>query len=441
LVSVQSSPTLSVKIAKRDDMIGIRNAVMGMLVLLLFLGQNEASLIQNLLRRDLIQTWMRIKPVQPRIDVLQDDIPDGWVVQTWGYATAIYRIVTDQFVAGQDAVSIQRTNTAGGVALAQDVTVPVTSQLLLSVYSKGVGGAIQVLGGGDTLGWLYIPAADMWRNYRLTFQVSSNVNTIRLLLRGGELGVIYFDEAYLGVVSNGREESNLLKNSGFEEDGLSGDPLIWWFSEVAAPIEQNDFPRGIAYMNIEDMLTGNSSAIQQRARELGGNCSESPAMTGWLLARGEDFERAGGVFAREQLYLVAIKLAPNCPQPYAALADLYARSQSCWRAAELYKQAAHLSEGTPPSGYYFFQEGLLRQRCTGELEQAAVAFKKAEQSSGWEGAVWYYGAAPYFLGQVWEALGHPREAVEAYRRVLTCEKCAEYHKAASDRLASLGVAH
>ena len=423
-------------------MSAVRNAVMGLLVLLLLLGNSGASFTQNLLRRDLIQTWMHVKPSKTRSNVLNDDIPDSWSVQTWGGATAIYRIVTDQVFAGQRAVSIQRTNIAGGVALAQDVTVPATSRLLLSVYSKGVGGAIQVLGGGDTLGWIDIHAADTWFNYRLTFQVPSNTNTVRLLLRAGDLGVIYFDEAYLGVASDGRAETSLLANPGFEEDGVSGDPLIWWSSEVAAPVKQNDLPRGIAYMNIGDMLNGNSLAIQQRARELGDNCSESPAMTGWLLARGEDFEQAGGVFAREQLYQLAIKLAPNCPQPYAALADLYARAQSCWRAAELYKQAAQLSEGIPQiTGYYSFQEGLLRHRCTGELEQAAIAFQKAEQSSGWEGAVWYYGAASFFLGQVWEALERPREAVEAYRRVVACEKCVEHRTAASDRLAILGVTH
>jgi tetratricopeptide (TPR) repeat protein len=421
-------------------MSAVRNAMMGLLVLLLLLGQNGASLMQNLLRRDLIQTWMHVKPATSS-NVLNDDIPDSWSVQTWGGATAIYRIVTDQVFIGQRAVSLKRTNTTGGVALAQEVSVPANSQLLLSVYSKGVGGAIQVLGGENTLGWMDIPATDTWQIYRLTFQVPSNANTVRLLLRAVDLGVIYFDEAYLGIASDGIAAANLLGNSGFEEDGVSGDPLIWWSSEVAAPVKQNDLPRGITYMNIGDMLNGNSSVIQQRARELGGNCSESPAMTGWLLARGEDFEQAGGVFAREQLYQLAIKLAPNCPQPYAALADLYARAQSCWRAAELYNQAAHLSEGTPLSGYYSFQEGMLRQRCTGELEQAAIAFQKAEQSSGWEGAVWYYGAAPFFLGQVWEALGHPREAAEAYLRVLACEKCVEYRTAASDRLAILGVTH
>jgi len=421
----------------RDHTSDVRNAVIGLLVLLLLVEQSGANLSQNLLRLGLIQTWMRVKPAQPRVYALNDDIPDGWVVQTWGGATAIYRIVTEHVFMGQRAVSIQRTNTTGGVALAQDVSVPANSQLLLSIYSKGVGGAIQVLGDGDTLGWINIPAANAWSNYRLMFRVSSNVNTIRLLLRAGDLGVIYFDEAYLGVASDGRAESNLLGNSGFEEDGVSGDPLIWWSSDVAAPVNQNDLPRGIAYMNIGDMLNGNSSAIQWRARELGSNCSENPAMTGWLLARGEDFEQAGGVLAREQLYQLAIKLASNCPQPYAALAELYAQAQSCWRAAELYNQSARLSEGTPLSGYYSFQEGMLQYRCTGELEQAVIAFQKAEQSSGWEGAAWYYGVAPFFLGQVWEALGHPDEAADAYRRVVACGKCVEHRVTALARLQAL----
>jgi tetratricopeptide (TPR) repeat protein len=426
---------------QQDDMPGRRNALVGILVLLLFLGQNATGLTQNLFRSDLVRSWMRIKPAQPGSNALHDDIPDGWVVQTWGGATAIYKIVTDQVFAGQNAISIQRTNTAGGVALAQNIPVPASSQLLLSVYSRGAGGAIQVLAGSDTLGWMNIPAANAWRIYRLTFRVPSTVKTIRLLLRGGDLGTIYFDEAYLGIVSEGKEEPNLLLNSGFEKDGYSGDPLTWWFSEVAAPIRQNHFQRGIPYENIEDMLIGDSSAIQQRARELGDSCSETPAMTGWLLARGEDFEKAGGVFAREQLYKLAIELAPNCPQSYAALADLYMRVQSCWRAAGLYNKAALLSEDTPLSGYFSFQEGMLRQRCTGELELAVVAFQKAEKISGWEGAAWYYGAAPYFLGQVWEALGNQGAAIDAYQRVVACEKCVEYRKAASNRLFLLGATH
>ena len=423
-------------------MSGVRNAVAGLLIILLLIGQNRARLLQNLFRIDLIHTWMDAKPSQPVINVLHDDIPDGWVVQTWGGATAIYRVVTDQVFSGQRAVSIQRTNTTGGVALAQDVSVTANSEFLISVYSKGVGGAIQVLGGGETLGWMDIPASNTWHNYRLTFQVPSNVNTIRLLLRAADFGVIYFDEAYLGIAMDGRVAENLLGNPGFEEDGVSSDPLTWWSSNVAAPVKQYALPRGIAYMNIRDMLNRNSSAIQQRAREQEGNCSESPAMTGWLLARGPDFEQASGVNAREQLYKLATQLAPDCPQPYAALANLYAGAQSCWRAAELYTQAAQLSEGIPQlTGYYFFQEGLLRHRCTGELDQAVTAFQKAEQSSGWEGGTWYYGAAPFFLGQIWESLGQPNKAAEAYRRVVDCEKCFEHRTAASARLAILGIIH
>jgi len=421
-----------------NEMYGVRNAIMGLLVIVLLLGQNGASLMQNLLRIDLIHTWMHIKPLTWS-DMLNDDIPDKWSVQSWGGATAIYRIVTGQVLSGQHAISIQRTNIIGGVALVQDVTVPATSQMLLSVHSKGVGGAIQVLGDGDTLGWIDIPATDPWCNYRLTFQVPSNVNTIRLLLRAGELGVIYFDEAYLGIASDGRAESNLLGNSGFEEDGVSGDPLIWWSSEVAAPVKQNDLPRGIAYMNIGDMLNGNIPAIQLRARELGINCSENPAMTGWLMARGEDFEQAGGVFSREQLYHLAIKLAPNCPQPYVALAKLYKEHLGFWRAAELYHQAAELSGDTIWRARYFFEEGLLHVRYTGEMAQAISALQKADEVQGWEPGYWYKGAAAFFLGQAFESSGRIEEARLAYQRAITCTGCGYHSVEARKRLEALST--
>jgi tetratricopeptide (TPR) repeat protein len=196
-------------------------------------------------------------------------------------------------------------------------------------------------------------------------------------------------------------------------------------------------PPELSFTNTSDMLAGRYQSIETRAAQLDAECAEHPEMTSWLLASNEAFESVGGMAAQERLYHLAIRLAPNCPQPYAKLAKLYVSSFSMKRAADLYQKAAELSAGTIQAGAYAFEEGSIRLRQTGELNLAVDALQQAEQLSGWEGGSWYYGAASFFLGQALQASGRVEEAVSAYQRVLACSECLQHHAAASNAVIAL----
>jgi len=216
---------------------------------------------------------------------------------------------------------------------------------------------------------------------------------------------------------------------------------LWWNNHInltpAKKIPQDNLLDNLSYQNIFDMLSGNFALIQERAEQLGSNCALAPEMTAWLLSKADDFEKVGGVAAREQIYQLAIQLAPSCPQPYAALARLYAQNNSNWVAAGLYKQAAYLAEDTLLSGRYSFEEGSLRLRYTGELDLATVAFQKAIEKSGWEASIWHQGAALFFLGQALELQGNLEESIAIYYRVLECNYCTYYHVDARNKIATL----
>ena len=60
----------------------------------------------------------------------------------------------------------------------------------------------------------------------------------------------------------------------------------------------------------------------------------------------------------------------------------------------------------------------------GNWGQAIEVLSTAEANPGWEGGLWYYGAASLDLGQALQASGRCAEARLAYKRVLDCQACA-----------------
>ncbi len=411
---------------------------------------SHTTLAHNLFRLKIVHIWMQLTPAQlNKNNGLNDGIPDAWDADWWGGATSNYNLEVQGAWAGKQAVRIENTNTRGSVALTQATAVPLNARLVFSVYSKGAGGAIQVWfrhkDSGEWIkegvgGWRTIVPSEGWQQYHLFVTAPSGTNEAKLFLRTAT-GVTFFDDAYAGVDQDGLLGTNLLKNSRFEQDGVTEYPVEWWQSHVVGTndssfrteVADNSF-EGLSYLNVVDMLAGRYEMIKQRAFQLGDDCVSTPEMTSWLIARGDNFEYKGGAAARERLYQLAIEMVPNCPQPYAALGSLYESNLAFWRAAELYRQAAELSGETFLAGKNYFAEGFLHVRNTGNMERAIFALQQAEQLSGWEGSYWYWGAAPYYLGQALEAEGRHSEAIAAYQRVLDCSKCTYHHNSALAKL-------
>lgn len=418
-----------------------------LLIVIFWVGVGlSGTAIRNVTRIQTAKTWMSLDPKNViRTDALQDGIPDAWFYYAWGSATQIYRLDEREALAGHHAAVIERTNAQGGATLAQDLMVQPDTRFVVTVYAKGTGGAMHVwFRDQGTLAWMKegrkgLAQSETWQQHRLSVAVPSGVSEARLLLQGE--GLTFFDEAYVGEDHAGDLGPNALKNPGFEQDGISQDPLEWWLDHVVAldPVvaPEDDALERLSYLNVADMLAGRYDVVKQRAFALGDDCASTPAMTSWLIARGDDFEQTGGAAARERLYQLAVELAPHCPQPYAALAQLYRSHLGFGRAAELFHQAAERTHESALAGRYYFEEGFLHVRYTGDTERAIDALQQAERFDGWEGGAWHWGAASFFLGQALEAEGRSSEAQQAYQRVMDCQQCSYHHAAALDRLAVL----
>ncbi len=407
------------------------------------------KLIENLNYLRLMKVWVQLKPENiQKCDDLMEQIPDGWRIQTWGGATAIFRLNQEDPFDGKKSIFIHHTNKQGGAALIQEVPIPTTSQMIFSAYVRGTGGIVQIWFGNrktcewiKNAAWINIPPSKNWQSFSKNLIVPPNIDLARIWLRTSGNSIMEFDDVYLGTETNPDASINLIVNPGFETDGLTSNPILWWqnhiHSTTTAISFHQKYQKSLSYLNVLDMINGNIISIQERAKQIGTHCVLAPEMTSWLLSKSDQFEKIGGSAAREQIYRLAIQLAPNCPQPYAALAKLYTHSSAYWMAAELYKKASNLAENTPTSGRYSFEEGFLRLRYTGELDLAAIAFQKSIEHNGWEASSWHRGAALFYLGQTLELQGKPEEAKKAYQQILNCKDCIYYYDYARDRITSL----
>lgn len=412
------------------------------------LGINTAFYLpDNLKRVEIIKAWLSVKPTGLiRSNDLRDNLPDGWSLEAWGNSTQIIRIDNKDVYRGNSAALVLRTNSEGGAALTQDVKVEAGKTYSISFFVKGSDGALQLwfhdlkgtwikTGFG---GWLSFPAHSDWTQEKLVATIPPGVDYVKLLFRAKEKSL--FDETYLGVLQNGVVGPNLLHNPGFEQDGISEDLLIWWQNVTdISPLPSVDAgsSRNLGFSNILDMSRMNLGNIERRAQEIGNDCANRPGMTAWLLALGDNFEKAGGAAARESLYQLSIKLAPNCPQPYAALADLYSAHRAYESAAQYYQLAAEKSFGTSLAGRYYFNEGLILLRNIGDTRNAITAFEMAQRYDSWEHGAWYLGASTYFLGNALEQAGRIPEAIQAYQRVVGCQACSVQAKEAKKRLSNM----
>jgi hypothetical protein len=392
--------------------------------------------------------WLNAMYSGPIDQSLHDGIPDQWDLTWWGGATQLVQIERTRAFQAEAFVQIARTNTTGAAALTQDVHVQSGATIVGSVVSRGADGAIVIWFRNPSQdwvkqglgGWTGIAAGADWHPASLTVTVPADMTEIKFLLQAN--GSMSFDDAHVGYQSADHTGSNLLNNSGFEQDGTISSPLIWWQEHhvVKYPAKAeltNNTSMSLSYLNVNDMLSGDVDAVRQRAAQLGDRCALTPEMTAWLLGLGDRFETEGGAAAREQLYQFAIFLAPNCPQPYAELAGLYESRLAYQPASELYHQAAQLSNGTILAGRYSFAEGYLAVRYTGDITRAISALSYAASLTGWEGNNWYRAATIYYLGQSLETAGRIQEALEAYQHILDCTTCESFQETARVRLQSL----
>jgi hypothetical protein len=271
----------------------------------------------------------------------------------------------------------------------------------------------------------------------LLFITQYNTLTTSLYLR-------YIDYKWNSVELTGLSENEPLKD-GFPEDWQSStsdnDPLLWWHEHAIMPeiatIPESALAGRQPFLIMLDMLNGRYSNIQQRIDAQGVPCSSTPEMTSWLLSMAPEVEQQGGPAATEKLYQLAAELAPGCPQPHGQLAQLYVENGAYPAAVQQYRLAAELAEESPLAGYYYFNEGSLHVRHTGNFEQAIFTFERAETLEAWVTGNVFQGAPAYNLGLVYKNAGLYQEAIASFERVMACEGCSFLQRSAAAELAAL----
>jgi tetratricopeptide (TPR) repeat protein len=417
------------------------------LAVLLLLVTQFQTLVQNLYLRYIDYKWNSVELTGfTQNNQLQDGFPDDWLPRTWNNGRAVFQNETNEVRTGSFAVLVEKTSSGGVVALTQNITVPEgATDVTLQVFAKGDGGAAQIryIFEGQTNavngGWQDIPPQETWRNYQVTKQIPAEVQQIEVHFRSH--GRTYFDDAFLEFGRTGLAGANLLNNPGFEVDGLNQDPFVWWQEHAnlpeVDPIPETVLTGELPFLNILDMLNGRYNNIQQRIEQQTLPCATTPEMTSWLLDLAPEIEEQGGASAREKLLQLAIALAPSCPQPYGQLARLYEENGVYYSAAQQYRRAAEIAGETPLAGYYYFNEGLIHVRQTGDLDQAIYTLEKAETLEVWVTGIVFQGASAYNLGLAYKNAGLPEQAALSFQRVLDCDFCSYYRDGAEAELAEL----
>jgi len=395
--------------------------------------RNIADLIIN-------RAWLTISVAGAPQTPLQDGVPDGWTPSIWGGAgRAVHALDATQAHSGQQSATIRRTNSSGFAVFGQAIALPAGREMICGVYSRGSTAFIQIIVGDKTIGYAELPASQSWTLTETRFASppgSSGVPATLYLGLGPAIGQTWFDDAYCRDSADAA--NNLLTNAGFEQDGVSEDPLAWWSSHVtfgyrdqaalkwaaqtvsAAPVRSG---ADIARQNIVDLLQGQPGLVRQRMPAVLSGCTTQEANPGIWLGLEDTVMSQAGSAAFERLAQLAQSLMPGCPQPYAALGKLYLASSGYQKASQMFGAAVLRSQPGPQRGLSAFAQGNLEVTVLGNWDQAIEALTAAEQNPGWEDAPWYYGAAAIDLGQAWQASGHCAEARAAYTRVLNCPAC------------------
>jgi len=409
-----------------------------------FLSFNLCKFQKNISRVEIHKLW---QTVDIKIDIdkksdLADDIPDGWSVHQWGGATGKYCLDISEKISGEKSLKIVHNNEIGKTGIIQNLELSPNKRYKTSVYTKGRGGAwlVKLRDNSETyLFWQNIPASEDWIINEGVFMIPSSIEKsigVAIVLHGTG----WFDNVFLGEISDiERTIINLLINPSFEKDGIEEESLDWWRKNITFNNKKFNKSRTIEnlnFQNIVDTLNGNFSSIRKRSDENQNKKMNCPQMTGWLLYKGYQAESN---LVKEQIFKMAVSLIPYCPQPYAALGSLYEQNASFSKAADYYHIAASLSGETVYNGTYSFREGSLKLFYTGEVDEAILALKNADEYGLWQDTPWHKGIATLYLGQALEKVGQVKEAELAYQRVLDCASCKFHWESAYNALKILDI--
>ena len=152
---------------------------------------------------------------------------DNWTTTTTGGATGTHSYDTTIRKQGSRAAKMSRTNTAGIMAISQEVGVTVGETYTASCYARTSVGTVNVQAQaecGATVTGLKQTSVDEWTRISVTFTAGASLATISFRALDG-VGNAWFDCAQLeyGEVAN---RYNMLENGAFERfSGLV--PLRW----------------------------------------------------------------------------------------------------------------------------------------------------------------------------------------------------------------------
>lgn len=392
--------------------------------------------------------WLSSAPVGSPDDRLEDGIPDMWQPALWGRARAAIGVDPVVSYNGSHSARIWKANDDDAAVLLQNLTfLPPRREIHCGVLHRGAAAFMRIqavgISGQD---YAALSSTSDWALSEIRFVSPGSGDPVALMLGvGTPSGPAWFDDVYCRDAS--QPAGNLLRNAGFEEDGVRESPLQWWTSArgatdtSATELERayqllstlsSRSPAAANRLNAIDLLLGRQERVAERMRRTPTGCLDQeyghPTV---LLGLGRKFQEAGGLAARERLLQLAMIVMAPCPQPYAALADLYRSVHAYERAAELYRAAAKRSHPGLQLGAYLFAEGTMHVLGTGDFGRAIEALSMAEQDAGWEATGWYQGAATMYLAEALTQVGRCEEARAAYRRVLDCRTCIQRHLEAS----------
>ena len=424
----------------------------GLAVCVLVVGlQGSGALERNWANLVIGSAWLQTAYDGPKDERLEDDIPDGWSVSNWGASRAQYTLDRQAVHGGERSELIRKTNPSDFAVVDQTFLAKAETQLGCSAYHRGDEGFALVRSEqGKTLSFTRLASGSEWTRTEWWFDVGDSGGPLTLFMGlGGRPGVLWVDD--VSCVVKKAQSRNLVRNGGFEEDGMPVDPWIWWRAhaavrmnrarvETAARVLQRSAMQTLGRINVllaSDLLLGRSRAVAERAAGAPKGCLAAGAEA-FLLGLGPAWQREGGAMAQEKIVKLAMALLPECPQAYANLGALYEEHRAYFRAATLYGEAAERSAPGPQRGGYRFRQGALEVTALGDWAGAVEALSEAARNSGWEPAAWYHGAAEIYLGDALRGLGRCSEARQAYERVLKCADCSTRHADARAAIGTVG---
>jgi tetratricopeptide (TPR) repeat protein len=425
-----------------------------LLLLILVLALNIGSLTRaaelNWASRTINQAWLNVTYPGAFDNSLQDSVPDGWVPANWRNSLAVLTIDHQTSRTGRRSAHIQKNNDRDASVFEQSFAPPPGKEVQCGVYSLGDAAFLGILGDGiQGRNYTTMPESDEWvsSTLRFTTPAEGDIATLYFGLRDST-GKVWFDDAFCRETAQG--SGQLIENGGFEADGTREDPEQWWtvvrrsqgsafddleqaYSSIAKLPE--GWPARVSRLNAADLLLGRNERVVARMQHSLEGCVGDDRNPDFLLGLGANIQPDGGLSAYERAIQLAILLMPNCPQPYAELAELYSSAGAYDRAASLYEEAASRARPGAQRSAYLFTEGRIHVISTGDWNRAIDRLSRAQLNTDWANSD--HGVATLYLGNALVQAGRCDEARLAYQTVLGCGECTSRHAEALSSLNEL----